>query len=234
MLGERCSGTNYVAQLLRRNAFWLRLTDQHGWKHGFCEEVGGPASDTLFVLVVRDPFDWATSLWRTPWHAAQPLRDAAFSEFVRMEWECEWGRDMELAANDPRVGTEMVHERDPLTGRRFLDVLALRAAKLRSCLALASRVQRFSVVRYEDAAARPRELCAKLLGAHCVRRWPWFRAVRTWKGGAEPFVPKPRHAMSRADVLHVASRLDASLERELGYDVDARKDQLLAAADGSI
>lgn len=229
IFGERCSGTNFVAQLLRRNAWRLPLTDEHGWKHGFCDGVAGPAADTLFVLVVRDPFDWAASLWRTPWHAAQPLRDASFPEFVRMEWRCEWGRDMALAAEDPRVGEEMTHERDPATGRRFVDVFALRAAKLRAHLALASRVRRFAVVRYEDAAASPREVCATLLGGHRVRRWPWFRAVRTWKGGAEPFVPKPRLVMSREDVLHIAARLDAQQERAIGYDVASRAAQLLAA-----
>lgn len=230
IFGERCSGTNYVAQLLRRNAWGLRPTDRHGWKHGFCDDVKGPEDDTLFVLVVRDPFEWATSLWRTPWHAAQPLRDATFSEFVRMEWRCEWGRDMELAADDPRIGTEMTHEHDPSTGSRFVDVLALRAAKLRSHLALASRVRRFAVVRYEDAAASPRACCAELLGSHSVRRWPWFRAVRTWKGGADPFVPKPRQPMSREDALWIASRLDHDLERAIGYDVDARVAQLIAGS----
>ena len=230
LFGERCSGTNFVAQLLRRNAWRLSPTDRHGWKHGFVDEVRGPAEDTAFLLVVRDPFDWAQSLWRQPWHAAQSLREATFSDFARMEWRCEWGRDMEIAADDPRVGSEMLHERDPATGRRFVDIFALRTAKLRAHLSLRDRVRQFSVARYERVAADPRAFCREFCAEHGIARWPWFRPVRTFKGGADPFVIKPREPMRRDDVLHIASRLDAALERELGYDVDARLRELLTEA----
>jgi hypothetical protein len=230
LFGERCSGTNFVAQLLRRNAWRLSPTDRFGWKHGFVDEVRGPAEDTAFLLVVRDPFDWAQSLWRQPWHAAAPLRDATFSDFLRMEWHCEWGRDMELAKGDPRIGSEMLHERDPATGERFVDILALRAAKLRAHLSLRDRVRRFSVAQYERVAAEPRAFCREFCAEHGIARWPWFRPVRTFKGGTDPFVPKPREPMRRDDVLHIASRLDAALEREVGYDVAARCRELLAEA----
>jgi hypothetical protein len=230
LFGERCSGTNFVAQLLRRNAWRLSPTDRHGWKHGFVDEVRGPAEDTAFLLVVRDPFDWAQSLWRQPWHAAEPLRDATFSDFVRMEWHCEWGRDMELANGDPRIGSEMLHERDPATGERFVDIFALRAAKLRAHLSLRDRVRRFSVAQYERVAAEPRAFCREFCAEHGIARWPWFRPVRTFKGGADPFVPKAREPMRREDVLHIASRLDAALEREVGYDVAARCRELLVEA----
>ena len=162
LFGERCSGTNYVAQLLRRNLWGVALTDAHGWKHGFTRRVVDDTPDCAFVVVVRDPFDWVCSLHRKPWHAAGPLRDLPLAQFLREPWWCEWGRDMELPVTDPRIGTEMQHERDPSTGERFANVMRLRAGKLRDWLQLEGRVRHFALVRYEDAVAHGREVVRAL------------------------------------------------------------------------
>ncbi len=228
LFGERCSGTNYVAELLRRNV-GLRATDEFGWKHGWPQGVIGPAADCVFAIVVRDPFDWVRSLHRQPWHAAAPLRDRPLAQFLREPWWCEWGRDMTLAAHDARRGTEMMHERDPATGERFANVMRLRTAKLRAWLALEQRVQHVAVVRYEHAAGEPRRFVREFAQRFGLRRWPWLRAVRTFKGGPDPFVKRELAAMAAADVEWVARELDEALERRCGYDIAARAAALLAA-----
>lgn len=227
LFGERCSGTNYVEQLLRRNAIGLVPTDRHGWKHGFVESLECSVDDTLFVLVFRDPFDWARSLWQKPWHAAAPLREVSFSQFVRTEWQCEWGRDMDLAGDDPRIGSEMLHERDPGTGERFANCLRLRTEKARNWLALAKEGRRIVSVRYEDAESDARAFVRTVLRGQGVLRWPWFRGVRTFKGGSQPFVKRVQPVIGRADVEWIVSQLDPHVERALGYDLDARRRQLL-------
>lgn len=230
LFGERCSGTNYVEQLLRRNAIGLVPTDRHGWKHGFVDRLEGSVDDTLFVLVFRDPFDWARSLWKKPWHVAAPLRDVSFAQFVRTEWQCEWGRDMDLAADDPRIGSEMMHERDPATRERFANCLRLRTAKARHWLSLQGEGRRMVAVRYEDAEADPRAFVRGALEHGRILRWPWFRDVRTFKGGSEPFVKRAQQPMAKEDVEWIAKELDPELERRLGYDLDARRQQLLAGS----
>lgn len=229
MFGERCSGTNYVEQLLRRNALWLAPTDRHGWKHGFADGIDGACDDTLFVLVFRDPFDWARSLWQKPWHVAAPLRDAPFSRFVRTPWQCEWGRDMDLEVGDPRIGSEMLHERDPATGERFENALRMRTAKARRWLSLQRQLRHVFVARYEHAADCPRVFVREVARSHGLLRWPWFRPVQTFKGGSQPFVRRELPPIAAEDVEWIASQLDADLERELGYDVGARRRQLLAS-----
>lgn len=219
IFGERCSGTNYVAQLLRRNLWGLSLTDEYGWKHGFADRVVDAAERCAFVLVVRDPFDWVRSLQRRPWHAAGPLRGAPMARFLREPWWCEWGRDMELPAEDPRIGTEMLHERDPATGQRFANVMQLRSGKLRDWLTLAHRVRHFVVVRYEDAVADDRGVVAAVAAALQTRRLPWHRPVRTFKGGAAPYVPREHEELGEEDRAWVVAQLDPSLERQLGYEL---------------
>ena len=221
IFGERCSGTNYVAQLLRRN-LGLEPTDAFGWKHGWLDRLQGPAPDTLFVVVHRDPFDWVRSLHRMPWHAAPALQGLSMAEFVRAPWWCEWGQHMELAVDDPRRGTEMMHERDPATGERFANVLALRTAKHRAWATLPGRVRHATILRYEDAAAAPGRVVRELAQRFGLRRWPWLRAVAGEKGGPQKFVVKAAAPIAEADLRWIVSQLDPELERFSGYDLVTR------------
>lgn len=232
IFGERCSGTNYVAQLLRKNLRGLQPTEAHGWKHGFPDRVRLPADDTLFVVVVRDPFTWVRSLCRMPWHAAPELHGMAIGAFLRAPWWCQWGQDMDLAADDPRQGTEMRHERDPRTGERFANVMALRTGKHHAWLDLSTRVAHAVVVRYEDAAATPAAVLRALAQRFALSRWPWLRRVAGEKGGPRRYVPQPLAPLPAADIDWIAGELDAALERALGYDLTARvaAERMLAAA----
>jgi hypothetical protein len=227
IFGERCSGTNFVAELLRRNLPGLLPTDHYGWKHGYADRVVDDAPECLFVVVHRDVFDWVRSLQQKPWHAGAPLRDRPLGEFVREPWWCEWGRDMPMAEDDPRFGTEMLHERDRATGERFANVLQLRAAKQRDWAALAERVRHAVSVRYEDVAAEPKRFVREVARRFGLRRWPWFRAIRTHKGGPRPFVATRYEPIEPADVDWIAAQVDADLERRAGYDIDARRAELV-------
>lgn len=221
VFGERCSGTNYVAQLLRRN-LGIEPTDAFGWKHGWLDRLQGPAPDTLFVVVHRDPFDWVRSLQRMPWHAAPALQGLPLAQFVRTPWWCEWGQHMDLAADDPRRGTEMLHERDPATGQRFANVLALRTAKHRAWGTLPERVQHVAILRYEDAAESPGRAVRELAQRFGLRRWPWLRGVAGEKGGPQKFVAKAPQPIAEAELTWIVSQLDPELERRCGYDLVAR------------
>lgn len=221
IFGERCSGTNFVAQLLRRNVPRLTLTDDHGWKHGFPQGVEDCAEDFVFVIVARDPCDWVRSLRKKPWHAAGPLRDVDLATFVREPWWCEWGRDMPLAEDDPRIGTEMMHERDPDSGERYANALQLRTGKLRVWQELANSVRHHQLVRYEDVRQNPKAFVRAFAARFGMFRWPWFRAVKTFKGGNERFVPKRYEPIAESERTWIESQLDAEVERAAGYDLAA-------------
>ena len=52
--GERCSGTNYLQDVIERN-FDVELTWEYGFKHffGFQEEQLKKSDDTLFICIIR-------------------------------------------------------------------------------------------------------------------------------------------------------------------------------------
>lgn len=67
IFGERCSGTNYLEQLLITN-FDVEIIWDYGWKHffGFCDLNN--SDDVLFIGIVRNLPDWINSLYNTPYH----------------------------------------------------------------------------------------------------------------------------------------------------------------------
>ncbi len=224
--GERCSGTNWIAQLLRRNLPGVRVVDDFGWKHGLPQGDIEHALDCIFVVVHRDPFDWLRSLHGMPWHAGPELRDVPFSRFLRTPWRCVWGTDMDLAKGDARVGSEMVHERDLATGKPFANVMQLRRGKMQAWAALPTRVRHHLDVRYEAVVPDPRTFVRTFAARFGLRRWPWFRGVTTAKGGRERFLAKPYAPIAADDLAWITSQLDVAAERALGFDLAARRAQL--------
>lgn len=83
LFGERCSGTNYTAQLLINNFHEIQLTQQYGFKHRFHNDNVAGSDNCLFLIVYRDAFDWLRSFHLQPFHAAPELRNISFAEFIR-------------------------------------------------------------------------------------------------------------------------------------------------------
>lgn len=220
--GERCSGTNWLAQLLRRNLPDLAQGDDFGWKHGWVYGDVEHADDCLFLVLHRDPFDWLRSLQQMPWHTGPELHGAPFSRFVRTPWRCVWGADMELAADDARLGTEMLHERDQATGQPFANAMRLRTAKMRAWQQLRQRVRHYECVRYEVVQRDPRAFVRGLASRYRLRQWPWFRDVTTFKGGRAAFRPKVYEPIAAVDLQWIGSELDHALEAAHGFDIAAR------------
>ena len=63
ILGERCSGTNYLEELITSN-FDIDVTWDYGWKHffGFYNfKKTNEEDETLFIGIVRHPISWINS-----------------------------------------------------------------------------------------------------------------------------------------------------------------------------
>jgi len=132
VFGERCSGTNYLESLLTQNLDDITLRRDFGHKHFFHLPGVSHADDCLFIIIYRELFDWLRSLHQQPYHAASELRDIHFSEFIRRPWWCVWSEESGKTPTNPLYGKEMMFERNPRTGKRFRNVIRLRANKIRN------------------------------------------------------------------------------------------------------
>lgn len=79
VVGERCSGTNYLDKLFKDNTNleWIDI----GWKHDFFDRFN-PDDTTLVVIVVRNIYNYLRSFMQTPWNLPQ-LYNMEFSDVIR-------------------------------------------------------------------------------------------------------------------------------------------------------
>jgi len=75
--GERCSGTNYLEELMLKN-FDINVTWDYGWKHYFGHRNLQNTKDvntTLFLGIVRDPISWINSFYKEQHHVGGSRRN---------------------------------------------------------------------------------------------------------------------------------------------------------------
>ncbi|WP_010164201.1 hypothetical protein [Sphingomonas sp. PAMC 26617] len=216
--GQRCSGTNIVAQTLAANIPELQLTDAFGHKHWFVAAQTLFPADTLSVVVARDAFDWVRSLHRQPWHAHPDLKAKPFAAFVRSEWNSCWDEHFDhIEPGHPLLGQEMLHERDPATGERFANCIAKRTAKLRHWADLPMRAHNVALVSYDGFMRAPEAVVAALATATGLERTPIFQTVTSYKGqGFFAYVPQRYDDLAPADVAHIEGWLDPAVEAQYG------------------
>ena len=65
--GERCSGTNYLEQLILKN-FDVEITWDYGWKHWMGFNECKNSDDCLFIGIIRHPLKWLESLYKHKHH----------------------------------------------------------------------------------------------------------------------------------------------------------------------
>ena len=61
ILGERCSGTNFLEEAITQN-FDITYTSEYGNKHFFCwNKYESANEDTIFIGIIRNPIYWLNS-----------------------------------------------------------------------------------------------------------------------------------------------------------------------------
>ncbi|MDG1472328.1 MAG: hypothetical protein P8Q26_12320 [Ascidiaceihabitans sp.] len=221
VLGERSSGTNFVKRLLGRNTA-LKPTEALGWKHAFMHMRAVPV-DLAVVCVVRSADSWVRSMHAKPWHTTPDLQKLDFEDFIRAEWDTIIDRPRYFDDLDRRtLGQPLQYDRDPITGKRFENIFALRTAKLRSLISMLNRDCACVLLRMEGATAAPEDTLVHLrtsLGLELST--DEFRPVIKRLGSnfkaAIDERPETPDALSATDIAHMKAHLDLDLEAQLGY-----------------
>ena len=72
--GERCSGTNYLKNIIDTN-FDIEFTQKFGFKHFFGFSDLTNTDDILFIGIVRNPYDYLNSLYFDQHHLHKDFLD---------------------------------------------------------------------------------------------------------------------------------------------------------------
>ena len=90
ILGERCSGTNFLEETMTKN-FNINYTCEYGNKHYFCYNDYKNSDNTLFIGIIRNPVYWLNSFSKEMYHVPeknkQNLHKFLFNEFYSVEDE---------------------------------------------------------------------------------------------------------------------------------------------------
>ena len=214
ILGERCSGTNWLECLVLKNYLSrssIRFCERGTPKHFFLKtdfaqarEQPPPWCDIVFVAIVRNPFDWLMSLHRTPHHAL--LNGGMdFGDFIRSQWLSFEG--------DTTLKEKVVED--------FPNVLTMRTAKIRFLMELRNTVN-IAFFTHEYLVKDFRRISA-LERFGFVRKGELENIEKYVhpdnKIGIEPYSPK-RYDIPKEDRDFIVSSLDWTLESKMGYRED--------------
>ena len=86
ILGERCSGTNYIQNLILKN-FEIDISYSVE-KHFFNKEaiLNANSNDILFIGIIRNIYSWINSLYKYPYHVSKSLRNNSL-KFLNSEFK---------------------------------------------------------------------------------------------------------------------------------------------------
>jgi len=114
--GERCSGTNYLEALLTTN-YDVDVCWKYGWKHFFGFHNLKNSDDTLFIGIIRNPYDWINSLYRDKYHLPS-VNTSSVDSFLNNEF---------YSIMDD--GGEMMRDRNIYTKERYKNIFDMRHTK---------------------------------------------------------------------------------------------------------
>lgn len=220
LLGERVSGTCMLGSLLAQNIPGFRpVVFKHKLFFQDLDEIRrADTSGTLFVYVTREPIAWINSMCRTPYHAHGSLKNKDLGTFIRAEWMCVEDAASGVSQDSRTYGKEMLHERNPGTGERFPNVMAMRSSKIEHTLALGEMVENFIHVRLHDLQSDPETFVDSICRNYSLRRSEIFTPVKTVRGkGKVVYKPTIYPELTPVDTEYVLRQLDLELEAVLGY-----------------
>lgn len=225
--GERSSGTNYLEQLMKKNIPSLIFTNEYGWKHFFPPLTFPTSEQCLFVVIYRDLFDWTRSFYLQPHHVHKSIRKLSFSKFIRSEWHCVYDKQSNTHPTEELYMQEMMFERDPNTGNRFQNILSMRSSKINALELLKEKVNYVEYVRYEELKKNPEQFIQHLIEKYNLPTYQKFEDIITYKGNTqEVFKQKKYFDFKKADLKFIVENLDLQLERQIGYHIDERMNEL--------
>ena len=142
LFGERHSGTNFLQQCFQQK-FNLPLTQFYGNKHWFGwakpEVVTYKGRHTLFIGLVRNPYDWICAMHSMP-HHIHPHRAYNFETYITSEWYSTWGDQF----------IEIKEDRNYITSERYKNIFEMRKLKYEYLLnTLPDIAQNYVLLSYE-------------------------------------------------------------------------------------
>lgn len=199
--GERHSGTNFLESCIK-DQFGLELTYFFGFKHwfGFTKpeviSYHSVARSTLFIGIVRNPYDWLCAMYLAPHHAPRKIR-WDFNKLLTSEW---------YSLDDKNK--EILHDRNYKTKERYKNIFELRKEKCYYLNNIMPVIAQNYVLLSYDSFLKNHHNYLNIIGNR-------FHLIGKGKA-PEPF-DKPLAQFNSDQKKLIDSNIDWSIEEALGF-----------------
>lgn len=151
--GERCSGTNYLEQLLITN-FDIEIVRKHFFGFRDFRDLS-TSEDVLFIGIVRNIYDWINSFYREKHHLPNSITENE-DTFLQNEF-------YSIEEN----GDERKNDRNIYTKERYKNIFELRHIKNKYLIEdLPTLVKNYLLITYEDLMNNFIDTMYKISGFH--------------------------------------------------------------------
>lgn len=225
ILGERCSGTNFLEEALTQN-FDITYTSEYGSKHFFCNNNYTTASeDTVFIGIVRNPIYWLNSFSKELYHIPsinKPLRNFLFNEFYSVFDEQQNKKsmiDFNIFSNNV---SEPINPKDLnyLNGNKYKNIFEMRKLKNHYLMNIMPRkVKNYILINYESLLynydATLNTLQSKF---DLVKKNETYVKIKNYKKSDTYNFKQQRLITFKNELIHIIwENLDTGQESVLGY-----------------
>ena len=208
--GERCSGTNFVERAIIKN-FKLELTWEYDFKHFFGNykfKEKDKYDDTLFIGIIRSPYEWMSSLYRTQHHIPYENRKNWIS-FINNEF---------YSINE---GQEKMEDRNMINKQRYKNIFELRYVKNNFLINdMKDKVNNYILLRYEDFNDRY-ELSMNFIKEkfNLESLHENLVYINNYKGYGTVKYEKKKYYIPENLLIEIQKKLNKEQENSLGYVV---------------
>lgn len=212
IFGERCSGTNYLQQLVETNFhITYRWTP---YKHFHCSNEFlkiFEEPNEFYLIIIRDSIDWINSFYQSPHHLGSENRESIHSFLTKpMISYFEMG---------PLKGEMIPFEKNPYTNSFFENIFELREVKNYFYVKQIPLLTPHSLwIRYEDLKENPDSILQKIQNQFQLKqKFPFYQKVEYYKDKkGEKYIPKNK-ILREEDEMYIKSYLNIEQEMQLGY-----------------
>jgi hypothetical protein len=148
--GERCSGTNYLEELLLLN-FDVEIVWDYGWKHFFGFNDLSDTDDVLFIGIIRNLEDWINSLYRDKYHLPSKLTSNVNTFLTNTFYSID------------AKSKEVIQDRNIETNKRYKNIFELRRIKNKFLIEkMPTLVKNYCLITYDDLTDKFIDIMNKL------------------------------------------------------------------------
>jgi hypothetical protein len=232
ILGERCSGTNFLENIMLTN-FNLCYASEFGNKHFFCynDYTSKNNDNILFIGIIRNPIYWLNSFSKELYHVPEINRknmfNFLFNKFYSVNDEIDVPTGIQngtIIFNNTRMYVQKydINKLDfnYLTNDKYKNIFELRKVKNDYLMTIMpKKVKNYILINYEDLLFNYdivlNNICQKF---NLEKKYDEFKKVKKYKkSDTYNFVTQRAITFTPKMIDLIWHNLDKEQENKLGY-----------------